>query len=102
MPESDRPEAAREIDAALDRLTNAVEQVLADYEAIRARGLEMHQEYSSLREAVSDTGGMDSGDLEQRLSMLSAENKTLREVLVEAKARAKRIRNQLALVEDEV
>jgi prefoldin subunit 5 len=102
MPESDRPEQAREIDAALDRLTNAVDRVLADYEAIRARGLEMQKEYASLREAVTGTGGVGSGDLEKRLSMLSAENKALRQVLVEARARAQRIRNQLAVVEDEV
>jgi chromosome segregation ATPase len=102
MPESERPERAREIDQALDRLTSAVDRVLSDYAAINARSDELRLEYASLRDAVSDTGGVDAGDLEQRLAQLSAENKTLREILVEARERARRIRSQLAVVEDEV
>ena len=102
MPESDRPEQAREIDEVLDRLTAAVERVLADYETIRSRSSEMRQEYLSLREAVSETGGVDSGDFEQRLSMLASENKALREIVVEARERAQRIRSRLVVVEDEV
>ncbi|MFV1986672.1 MAG: hypothetical protein ACC682_05300 [Gemmatimonadota bacterium] len=102
MPESDRPERVREIDEVLDRLTAAVERVLADYETIRSRSSEMQQEYRSLREAVSETGGADSGDIEQRLSMLASENKALREILVQARERAQRIRSQLVVVEDEI
>ncbi|MDH3734389.1 MAG: hypothetical protein OEU54_12690 [Gemmatimonadota bacterium] len=102
MPESERPETAREIDDALDRLTAAVEGVLADYEAIRARSLTLRGEYASLREAVNETGGVGSGDLEQRLARLGAENKTLRDILLEARERAQRIRSRLAVVEDEV
>jgi predicted nuclease with TOPRIM domain len=102
MPESDRPERAREIDEALDRLTASVERILADYEAIRSRSNEMQREYVSLREAVGQTGGADSGDLQGRLSTLAAENKALREILVAARGRAQKIRSQLALVEDEV
>ncbi len=102
MPESDRPERAREIDDALDRLTSAVERILADYEAIRSRSNEMQREYSSLREAVGETGDGDSGDLQGRLSLLAAENKALREILVAARERAQKIRSRLALVEDEV
>jgi len=102
MPEFERPEREREISESLDRLTAAVDRILADYEAIRTRGRELEEEYASLREAVSGSGGADCGDLEERLGRLAAENKLLRETLLEARARANRIRSRLAVVEDEV
>jgi len=102
MPESERPEREREISKSLDRLTLAVDRILADYSALRARGRELEGEYASLREAVSGSGGADNGDLEDRLGRLAAENKALREILVEARERATRIRSRLSVVEDEV
>ncbi|MDX1393599.1 MAG: hypothetical protein R3195_04380 [Gemmatimonadota bacterium] len=102
MPESDRPESATEIDGLLDRLTASVERVLADYEALRARSAEMANQYASLREALAGTGGEDPGDIDERLSRLAAENRELREILLEAKERAVRLRKRLAVVEDEV
>ena len=102
MPESERPEREREISESLDRLTGAVDRILADYESIRTRSKELEGEYSSLREAVSGSGGPDSGDLEQRLSRLASENKILREPRLEARERADRIRSRLEVVEDEV
>lgn len=102
MPESERPERALEIDRALDRLTSAVDRVLSDYASVLARSDELQREYASLREAVSETGGVAAGDMDQRLAQLAAENKTLREILLEARERAKRIRSRLAVVEDEV
>lgn len=102
MPESERPERVREVEASLDRLSDAVDRMLADYVAIRSRSDELRREYASLRQAVAGSGGADSGDLEDRLGRLADENKRLRETLMEARTRAERIRNRLAVVEDEV
>lgn len=102
MPESERPERVREVEASLDRLSDAVDRMLADYVAIRSRSDELRREHASLRQAVASSGGADSGDFEDRLGRLADENKRLRETLMEARARAERIRNRLAVVEDEV
>jgi len=102
MPESERPEQVAEIESALDRLSAAVDRILADYVAVRSRSEELGREYASLREAVAGSGGAQSGDFEVRLGRLAAENKHLKETLLEARARAERIRNRLAVVEDEV
>jgi len=102
MPESERPEQVREIEGQLDRLSEAVDRILADYVAIRSRSDELRREYASLREAVAGSGGAASGDIEDRLGRLAAENKRLKATLGEARARAQRIRDRLAVVEDEV
>jgi len=101
MPESERPEQVAEIESSLERLSAAVDRILADYVAIRSRSDELRREYSTLREAVAGTGGADSGDFEERLGRLAAENKQLKATLVEARKRAERIRSRLAVVEDE-
>lgn len=103
MPESERPEREKEIAAAFDRLTSAVEQVLAEYASIRERAQSLETEYESLREAIAGSGGADApGDLDERLSRMAEENRRLRETLVEARDRAARLRSRLAVVEDEV
>ncbi len=103
MPESERPEREREISAAFDRLTSAVEQVLAEYGSIRERAQTLESEYESLRSALAGSGGSDApADLDERLSRMAEENRRLRDTLVEARDRAARLRSRLAVVEDEV
>jgi len=102
MPESEGPKRQREIQEALDRLTTAVDRISAEVGATRQRAEQAESEYGQLREVVSGAGAGASGDLEGRLKSVAAENQRLRDTLVRAQEKAARLRNRLAVVEDEV
>jgi hypothetical protein len=103
MPESEGPERLKEIVAALQRLTAAVDRVVSEYDRIRERSDRVLADYRALREAVGGSGGLDGDEkMEERLGRMAEENKTLRETLSEARVRAERIRSRLSVVEDEV
>ena len=102
MPESEGPKRQREIQQALDRLALAVDRISAEVGTTRQRAEQAESEYGQLREVVSGSGGGASGDLEERLRFVAAENQRLRETLVQAKRKAERLRSRLAVVEDEV
>ena len=102
MPESEAPERQREIERAFDRLSAAVDRAAAEVEASRERARSARAEYERLRTAVGADGDAPSGDMEERLARLTAENRALREVLSKARERAERLKSRLWVVEDEV
>lgn len=102
MPESAGPDAQRDVEHALDRLAALVDRVASEVEGAKRRAEGAESEYAELRAAVGSNGGPDSGDLEERLKSVAAENRVLRATLVQARERAERLRSRLAVVEDEV
>lgn len=86
MPESAGPDRQRGIEQLLDRLSRAVDGVETRLDGTR----------------VARPDGSATPDLEERLEAVSAENRRLRETLAEAVEKARRLRNRLAHVEDEV
>ncbi|MCG8468158.1 MAG: hypothetical protein MJB57_08095 [Gemmatimonadetes bacterium] len=102
MPRSEAPSRGRDVEAALDRLVGAVDRLTVEYGATKQRAEQAESEYGQLREVVGGSGSNGSGDLEERLKRVAAENKRLRETLAQAKERAERLRARLAVVEDEV
>lgn len=103
MPDSERPEREREVATALERLDASVERIVAAHVALRERVETIEREYAALREAVTDADGTEvSGDVEKRLARAADENRRLRDTLDEARERAVRLRNRLAVVEDEL
>lgn len=106
MPESehlDGADRAHEVEAMLDRLTDAAGRVASELESVLERATLCEVAYEKLREAVQGSGDAPvPANVEERLAELNDENRRLRGVLQEARARADRIRSQLELVEDEL
>lgn len=86
MPESEGLERQREVERLLDRLSRAAGSIETRWE----------------RSRVAGPGGAATSDIEERLKVVTAENRRLRETLAEAGKKAVRLRNRLAHVEDEV
>ena len=86
MPESEGPDRQREVERLLDRLQRAAGRVETRWKKSR----------------VASQSGPVTPDLEERLRAVTAENRRLRATLAEARAKAVRLRNRLAHVEDEV
>ena len=106
MPASEHPDGSsggHEIDAILDRLSDAAGNMATRFEAMVERATKCEAEYQKLRLAMQ--GSSDSplpAHVEARLAQLTDENRQLRGMLEEARGRADRIRNRLAVVEDEL
>lgn len=102
MPKSASPDPQKAIESVLDRLASAVDSIAVEVDSSRARAEQAESEYGQLREVVSGSGGVVSGDLEERLKVIAAENQRLRETLELAREKAEKLRSRLAVVEDEV
>lgn len=106
MPESEHLEVSdrvSEVDAMLDRLSEAVGRVASELESATERAIRCEVAYEKLRKAVKGSdGGPAPANVEERLARLDEENRRLRSVLEEARARANRIRTRLEVVEDEL
>ena len=86
MPESAGPDRQRNVEQLFDRLSRAASRIETQFEESR----------------VADPSGPATPDLEERLKAVTAENRRLRATLAEAVEKARRLRNRLAHVEDEV
>ncbi|MCY3599449.1 MAG: hypothetical protein OXN85_05725 [Gemmatimonadetes bacterium] len=86
MPESGNLDRQREIERLLDRLSRAAGRI----------------QTPRTEPGVAGPSGPATPDMEERLKAVTAENRRLREMLAEARAKAVRLRNRLAHVEDEV
>lgn len=86
MPESAGPDRQRKVEQLFDRLSRAAGRIETQLEESRVAG----------------PTGPATPDLEERLKAVTAENRRLRETLAEAGRKARRLRNRLAHVEDEV
>ncbi len=102
MPESAGPERLRQVQQVFDCLSVVVDTIAVDVNSSRQRAEQAESEYGQLRDVVSGSGGAGAGDLEERLQVIAAENKRLREILLRARDKAARLRNRLSVVEDEV
>ncbi len=102
MPKSEAPSRQRQVQAVLDRLSVAVDRVAVEYGATKQRAEQAESEYGQLREVVSGSASTSSGDLEERLRQVAAENERLRDALTKARAKAETLRSRLSVVEDEV
>jgi DNA-binding ferritin-like protein len=106
MPASEHPdenEHGHEIDSLLDRLSAAAGNVAERFEAVVERATKCEAEYEKLRLAMQGSGDSPlPANAEERLAQLNDENRQLRSIVEEARARADRIRNRLAVVEDEL
>jgi hypothetical protein len=106
MPESehlDVPDRVSDVDAILDRLSDAAGLMASELEAAMERATKCEVAYEKLREAMEGSEGTAvPANVEERLAQLNEENRRLRGVLEEARARASRIRTRLEVVEDEL
>lgn len=109
MPASEVPEGAtgdghEAGDAQLERLEEAMDELLEQFAAARAQAARAESESDELRQALSEAGRTPATtrELEERVEALSEENERLREVLARARERAERIRSRLMVVEDEI
>lgn len=106
MPESehlDVPDRVGEVEAMLDRLSDAVGRVASELDSATERATKCEVAYEKLRKAVHGSdGGRVPANVEERLAQLNEENRRLRGVLEEARTRANRIRTRLEVVEDEL
>lgn len=106
MPESEQLEvsdAVSEVDAILDRLSNAAGRAVSELESVMERATKCEVAYEKLRKAVQSAEGAPvPANVEERLAELNEENRRLRGVLEEAHERAHRIRTRLEVVEDEL
>jgi predicted nuclease with TOPRIM domain len=102
MPESESPRRYEEVEQMLDRLATAVEEITREVGTTRRRAEEAESVCSNLREAMSGSEGHYSVNLDEQIDRVSVDNQRLRDTLTRARDSAKRLRNRLALVEDEV
>jgi chromosome segregation ATPase len=106
MPESEHlevPDRVSEVDAILDRLSEAVGRVASELESVTERAASCEGAYEKLRKAVKGAEGAPvPANVEERLAQLNEENQRLRDVLEKARERANRIRTRLEVVEDEL
>lgn len=102
MPESESPKRHQEVEQILDRLTTAVEGITREVRTTRQRADQAESECGNMREVMMGPAGGSSGNLDERLDLVAAENQRLRDTLVRARDKAERLRARLALVEDEV
>ncbi|MFQ5677855.1 MAG: hypothetical protein ACE5HP_00160 [Gemmatimonadota bacterium] len=88
----------------LERLEAAVERLLEAYGDARQRAEEAETAHQKLRAALEASPSRPGGgeDVESRLEKLAEENRALRELLLQARERAERIRSRLRVVEDEL
>ncbi len=117
MPASEVPEPAAEaavedgaavgvagdVSRELIRMEAAVESLLAGFEGMRNRALQAEENHRKLADALRDTDieAMAPTQLQTRLEELAEDNRRLRAVVEEGRARAERIRSRLMLMEDE-
>ncbi len=96
-------EVAEEVSRELTRMEAAVETLLAGFEGMRNRALQAEENHRKLAEALRDTDveAMAPTQLQTRLEELAEDNRRLRAVVEEGRARAERIRSRLMLMEDE-
>lgn len=107
MPESEIPDPRRAggDEPALDALERAVARMLEELADLRRRSDLLETRYGELTDALGISASEaeeDAGDLGERLQRLAEENRRLREVVGEARDRARRIQSRLRLVEDEL
>ena len=103
MPESVRPESDA-VDQVLESLETSVGSLVERFAEVAARLQKMESEHSKLKNTLesSDLDMLDAEQFERRLNDLADDNKQLRQVIKEARARAQRIRRRLIVLEDEV
>ena len=102
MPES-APRDPAEIERELGVLEEGVDRLVRELEDFRSRASVAEEEHARLT-GLLERSGVDVSDpasLERRLQELTEENFRLKEVLREARTRAKRIRGRLIVMEDE-
>ena len=105
MPESEIPDRGEEAPVpALESLESAVHRMLDELEGLRRRSRRLETRYGELTDAlgISPSESEDVDDLGERLQRLAEENRRLRDVVDEARERARRIQSRLRLVEDEL
>jgi predicted RNase H-like nuclease (RuvC/YqgF family) len=102
MPES-APRDPAAIERELGVLEEGVEQLVHELADYRDRASAAEGEHSRLTGLLKRSGVdvSDPASLERRLQELAEENSRLKEVLREARTRAKRIRGRLIVMEDE-
>ena len=102
MPES-APRDPAVIEQELGALEQGVDRLVRELEECRSRASVAEGEHGRLT-GLLERSGVDVSDpasLERRLQDLTEENFRLKEVLREARTRAKRIRGRLIVMEDE-
>lgn len=105
MPESEIRDPGMETpEPALESLERAVDRVLDELTGLRRRSDRLETRYGELTEAlgISASEVEDPDDLGERLQRLAEENRRLRQVVDEAREKARRIQSRLRLVEDEL
>ena len=102
MPES-APRDAAAIEQELSVLEEGVDQLVRELQEYRNRASTAEGEHARLAGLLARSGVdvSDPKSLERRLQELTEENFRLKEVLREARTRAKRIRGRLIVMEDE-
>ncbi len=119
MPVSDRPETGADApsdadgadhgegrpdpEAQLEALEDAVGRLVEVYRELKERADRAEAAEESLARALSgaELDDMGSQEVADRLQELAEENRRLREVILEGRERAARIRSRLILMEDE-
>ncbi len=102
MPESESPKRYEEVEQILDRLATAVEEITKEVRTTRQRAKEAESERSNLQKVMNGSEGKPSVNLDERINRVAADNQRLRDTLARARDKAERLRNRLAVVEDEV
>ncbi|MDP2469866.1 MAG: hypothetical protein Q8W45_02250 [Candidatus Palauibacterales bacterium] len=102
MPES-VPRDVAAVERELGALEKGVDRLVRELEEYRSRTSAAEGEHARLTGLLAKSGVdmSDPASLERRLQELTEENSRLREVLREARIRAKRIRGRLIVMEDE-
>jgi len=102
MPESESLKRYQEVEQILDRLATAVEEITKEVGTTRQRAKEAESECSNLQKVMNGSEGEPSVNLDERINRVAADNQRLRDTLGRARDKAERLRNRLAVVEDEV
>ncbi len=102
MPES-APRDSAAIERELGVLEEGVDRLVRELQEYRSRASAAEGEHARLTGLLARSGVdvSDPASLERRLQELTEENFRLKEVLREARTRAKRIRGRLIVMEDE-
>jgi len=102
MPES-VPRDVAAVERELGALEKGVDRLVRELEEYSSRKTAAEGEHARLTGLLAKSGVdmSDPASLERRLQELTEENSRLREVLREARIRAKRIRGRLIVMEDE-
>lgn len=102
MPEYGAPEEGA-VERALEGLEAAVDRLLAELQRTRERAQMAEKARSETERALEENRGDGLGpEARARLKKLTDENRRLREIIQESRARAERIRSRLRAMEDDV